>query len=312
MRRRKGGSIFLVDMDIDDEAARRARRALASGRFDAAESLLSSATDANERAYYAEALADWPGEPAFLERWTQINSNHAATVAAIQRLKWAWEARGGGYAGAVGADAWSEFARRLPDARNRLVAAAKRNTKDATVLPWLSWCARGLSEPELSTKAFAEAIRRQPTLRGAYSSALLSVSSQWFGSEDGAFEFAREHAFTAPHGIGAPCLVIEAHFYASESLRDEQNKSYWTQPAVRAEVEAAHQACTEQGFFGLNGLRSRHWLAYGLWKSGHFTAAAEHFQHLRVWNQWPWGGFRTGFNWLLNPFGRARKQSIRA
>lgn len=312
LTRRRGGSPFLVDLDIDDPPVAAARKALARGNPDPAEQLLRQTTEPNQRVYVCEALADWPGEPAFLTQWaTTRPSPDTAIITAIQRTKWAWEARGGGAGSSVGASAFQTFTTRLDEVKTRLLAAAKQSPRDASMMPWLMWCARGLGDPQLSDKAFAEAVKRQPTMRAAYSSALLTHSNKWFGSRDKMFSFAREHAASAPRESGAAVLVIEAHQYVFEAfaLSNERRKTYWLDPSNKMEVTGANEAAKLSGLHGMNGIRNRHWLAYGLWRAGERAAAAEHFAHLgNTWNQWPWGGYRTGFNWLLNSFGRARKQ----
>lgn len=314
--RRRGGTVFLIDLDIDDPGAAAARDALRRGNFEPAQTLLRAAADPNERAYYAEALGDWPGEASFLRTWVdRTGSVDAFLVSAIQRIKWAWEARGGSEGAGVSAAAWREFAKRLPLARQSLLEALKRNPRDATACPWLMWCARGLGDRRLSEKALGEAVQRCPDLRSAYSSALLTVSDSWYGSQEEMFEFARRYGAPGGAAPGAPVLIIEAHYYAFEGLpvTDPHRKTYWARLAVRDDVIAANDACTRQGFHGMNGLRTRHWLAYGPWKCGEHAAAAAHFEAIGgTWNQWPWGGLRRGFNWLFNSFGRARRQCARA
>lgn len=312
LRRRRGGSEYLVDCDVDDAQTAVARAALERGNFAPAEGLLQQAVDPNQRAYVAEALADWPGEPPFLSHWAANNSSaDVALVRAIQRMKWAWEARGAGYAASVSEGAAMSFLQRLLIARDLLLDAAKRLSKDATAMPWLMWCARGLGDEDLSDKAFREAVRRQPTLRQAYSSALLTKAAKWFGTGPDCHEFARKHAASAPVGSCAAVLLVEAHEYTYEQMEpfSTQKGNYWMQASVVAEVCSANDLCGRSGLHGMNGIRVRHWLAYGLWRSGQNTTAAEHFRHIgRAWNERPWGGLRRGFNWLLNPFGKARRQ----
>lgn len=311
LRRRRGGSEFLIDCNIDDPLTASARVSISRGDFGPAEQLIKQTVEPNQRAYLAEALADWPGEPPFLAQWAGTGSPTAALVCAIQRMKWAWEARGGGYASTVSDKAVLSFFDRLPIARDALLDAARRNPGDATAMPWLMWCARGLGEEDLSDKSFREAMKRAPTLRQAYSSALLTKSGKWFGSAADCHEFARSCAAKAPAGSCASILLIEAHEYTYEQMEplSAHRKNYWTQPATVAEVVSANDACKRSGLFGMNGTRVRHWLAYGLWRCGQKQLAAEHFQQIgKIWNERPWGGMRKGFNWLFNQYGKARRQ----
>lgn len=312
LRRRKGGSIYLIDLDIDDPEAAAARRAVRRGRFDECERLLDRQTDMNDRASYAEAIADWPGEVPFLERWASGNSANARAVLAIQRIKRAWELRGGQWRPDM--KRYGAFQQALRAAREML-EASMRDPAGLVVAPWLMWCARGLGDPKLSKQAMDAVLTRQPGFRAAYSSALTTINQAWFGSCEQALEFAREHALSGQAGPGNAVLPIEAHTTTYGLLRfdDPSRKSFWQQPLIRQDVLSADELIRSRGAPGLSGVRTRHWLAYGLWQCGELARARAQFEHLgRTWNQWPWGGLRKGFNWLFNSYGRARRQCMKA
>jgi len=251
-----------------------------------------------------EALADWPGENGVCRDWhASTKSRIARAAAGVHRLKWAWEAQG-----REGGAAWHRVKARLPGVRDELVAIARQDRDDPTILPWLLWCMTGLHDEEAVTKVFAECRRRDPTVRAAYSAMTLSRTASWFGSNQECIEWAHEHALSAPRGHGIPAILIEAHWWCSQ-MTDE---SHWKQPRVQADVFAANEACNAEGYRGMNGVRTRHYLAFGLWKCGNYSAAKTHFRELgEVCNQWPWGGARFANRWL-NPFFKARKQCRKA
>lgn len=315
-KRRSSGSPYLVDCNLDNDDSRRARRALTKGDWHAAEDFVRSRPSPSERAWAVEALADWPGRSPAIQRWIgEQRTPIALAVAAVNDMKWAWEARGGRYANFVKSDQWRNFSERLQIVRTSLQAAWNADQKDASIAPWLIWCARGLSDSRMARTAFEQATRRAPSIRATYSSMLLSHASKWGGSDEECLDFARQTMASAPPECGAAVLVVEAHYYLYEQLTpmSEEYKAYWKSPMVRNEVLMADDVCLRSGLNGMNGVRNRHWLAYGLWKCGERLRAKAHFQELgRASNEWPWGGFIRGFNWLFNPYPYARRGCMRA
>lgn len=306
--RRRGGSPNVADMDADSRGARRARALLRGGKFAPLEEVVAGTTDPNERTYLAEALADWAGPAPWVERWRQHSAlPFARTVAGIWRIKHAWDFT-----------PWTrgevdlvKFGEQLKAAKAELIDAAKADPRCAAPFPWLMWIARGRRDEELYGQALAEGLRRSPATKLIYSSALYSESPHWFGSHERLTGFAHRHARTAPRGIGAPTLIVEAHLFADPQF-GQGSGGYWHQPTVRHDVIAAAKACDAEGYHGMNGVRTRYWLAFGLWKSAEFAAAAPHFRALgTVWNQVPWSGMRI-LNRLLNPYYKARKQCLAA
>lgn len=313
---RRGGSDYLVDCTIDDDTMRAARRALSRGDAGPAEAALSTTREPNARALLIESLGDWSGPAPFLERWASGSSSPGAAAAlAIQATKWAWRARGGGAAKYVRDAAANEFAVRLARARDLLLKAAKADPKDASMIPHLIWCSRGLGDDELGRKAESEGLRRAPSLRAVYSSMLLSHTPRWGGSDEQSVEYARNVANTAPPESGAAVLLVEARYYESEFMLSisVQGKAFWKRPEVRSDILTADEKCREGGLAGMNGIRNRHWLAYGLWRLGETRLARPHFEAIgNARNERPWAGLRRGFNWLFSPFGKARRVCLKA
>jgi len=312
---RSGGSEYLVDCNIDTQAARAARKAVSSGDFDAGEQFVREAVGVNERCYAIESLADWAGDPAWLREWEQRGGTIARAVTAIHRVKWAWEARGGGYAPTVSDGAVTEFGQRLSLARQSLVTALEKDRKEASVVPWMLWYARGSMEPGLADQAYAEGLRRAADLRALHSSRLLSLAPKWGGEVDAMFEFARRLAGSAPRASGAAVLTVQAHDFVFEQLppMSEHGKTYWLRPEVRSEVVEADTACRDAGLSEMNAVCVRNWLAYGLWRCGELALAKAHFEAIQAFpNSHPWLRYRRGFNWLFGPWRKARGQSLGA
>lgn len=293
-----------------------ARKALLRGDWASVEEYVRSRPNANERAYALEALGDWPGRHATLVKWKKERPGPISQAAtAVNEMKWAWEARGGGYASSVKDQEWQSFGERLKAARASLESAWASDSKDASLAPWLIWCSRGLGDREMGNRVFAEAVRRAPELRAVYSSMMLSHASKWGGSDEQSLAFAREVIAESPLAGGAAVCLVEAHEYVYEQIAPftDQKKAYWLAPQVRSDVVSADDVCARGGLTGMNGVRVRHWLAYGLWRVGEHGRAKVHFLELgKVPNDRPWGGFRRGFNWLLSPYPKARRVCLRA
>jgi hypothetical protein len=310
-RRRSGGSEFLIDAGIDDQPAVLARAALQRDEFATIESFLAEAVDPNERQCRAEAVADWSDRSESLMAWLgQQPSANALAVNGINSLKWAWKARGGGSGATVSQEAAKEFASRLQEARELLLQSMRADARSVIAVPWLIAYARGAGDTELGDKALAEGKKRCPTLRAMYSSMLVNQLPRWFGTSEGAFDFARRVAHATPPSCGAAVVILEAHYWEA----DHQPPSYWLQPSVVDEVlTTARLLETNTDFAGLSGIRLRQWLAFSLWRCGHPKLAKPHFEVIRsVPDDRPWFGMRRGFNWLFSPFRKARRECLSA
>lgn len=312
--RRSGGSEFGVDCDLDDEPMRRARKALRRGNAQFADELYKTCKNANERAYILEGLADWTGDAEHLHEWKQRSSSPAAAKAvALQRLKWAWEARGASAGDLVGDGQAASFLSRLPVARDAILECLHADRRDASLVPWLMACARGLEDLNLASRAMAECLKRSPDLRAAYSSMLLVLTPKWLGSHDAMFDFARETCAQAPAESGASVVLVEAHYYTAEELDPfgPDVANYWRKPEVVSDVLVANERCSLSGFVGMPGIRLRQWLAYALWRSGQFQQARVHFEQIgSVSNYYPWRCMRL--SWLFGRFGKARRECMRS
>ncbi|MFA6046489.1 MAG: hypothetical protein WC718_16005 [Phycisphaerales bacterium] len=309
---RFGGAPFLVDLNVDNDSSRAARASLNRGMYDALHQYLASATTPNARLFAIESLADWPGDAPRLKAWFDAEPNGPALSAwAIQRIKWAWEARGGGYANSVGDVAAQTFFQRLNTAKELLVRAVNQSKADATVLPWVIWLSRAKGDSAMGTSAFDAGVKRVPALRALYSSMLLSHSSKWGGSDEEMFQFARHWTSQGASAV----LLIEAHYLACEQLElfSDARKGYWLRPDVLSDVLEADQSCQAECQMGMNGIYVRNWLAYALWKCAQPAKAKPHFQAIgKGANERPWRPVRRGFNWLFSPWSKARKQALRA
>jgi hypothetical protein len=312
---RTKGTDFLVDCNVDSSDAAVARRALTRGDYDAVELFLESTTDPNERFYAFEAIADWPHDFSGIEKWAMSRASaHAVLCSGIHGVKSAWSSCGGRIESATPAQA-REFVNRLTHAAQLLSAAMKDDRSDATMFPWLIWAARSLGERELVEQTFDLALKRGPALRALYSSMLISRTEKWGGSRERSLEFAREHARSAPRGVGVEVLPVEAHVYATEHLESgsSEHRRYWESDDVTRDLIEADDACGAGPPDSMNSLRNRHWLAFALWSAGQVDRARAHLEEIgEVPNFMPWRPARGMFAKHKGPFRAARKECLEA
>lgn len=303
-QRRRGGLVNLLYLEIDDQPAREIRAALPKGRFDVAEQAIARQKDSNERLYYLEAAADWHDDAPFLREWAASGSATGRLAAAIHALKRSWNHSNWTH----GPKDQERFFAELRAANGELTAIAKASPRDATPFYWMIWAARALWQAERARALYAEAVRRDPTLLASHVAGLWTDAPQWFGSEDKALELARHVAATAPKGLGANMLIVEAHWHAAGLSRGER----WTRPEVRDEVLAADERDRQSPATGINRMRSHQWFAYGLWAIGQPALAKDRFAAIgKASNEHPWSRARFGLDIIYSPYRKARKASRR-
>ena len=303
-RRRRGGQISLVYLEIDDGPARELRAALAKRRYDVAEQTLARQSDPNERMYYLEAAADWKDEAGFLHDWAASGSINGRIAAAICGLKQAWNHSTWTH----GPSDLVRFRAELELAKDELMAIAKSSPRDASFFYWLIWAARGLYDATLARKLYDEAVRRDPTVLANHVAALWSESSSWFGSEQAMMELAHRVADTGPRGIGADMLVAEAHWVAAGQVPGPK----WHAHEVREAILAADARDRASPAKGINLMRSHQWFAFTLWAIGEPAKARDRFDAIgAAWNELPWHGLRFGLEALFGKYRKARKASGR-
>ena len=301
--KRRNGTPNLEYFYLDTDEARNLRQNLKAKRFQEVDSFLNTQTDTNEKMYYLEAAADWNSTPVFLQSWFSTQSQPARTVAVIHRAKCAWNFSSWTY----GSSDLSKFQSEIAACKEQFEHLANFDTKDASCYYWAIWIARALYQPELARKLFEESLARNPENKANAVNSLYTESGSWFGSPETLIEYTRSLVPRLPRTIGASSLLIEAHY-----LNAFGNESVWSMPDTRNDIIEANDCCLQEGFQGINGHRTRHWLAWGLTKIGEYQRAKPHFESLvgdppAV----PWGSMRFGLDRIFNNYRKARKQSLK-
>ncbi|MBL0868991.1 MAG: hypothetical protein IBJ18_00250 [Phycisphaerales bacterium] len=278
------------------------------------ESFVTACPNVNERCHAIESLGDWAEDDDDVETWLKIHPGpHSLLANGIYKAKWAWAARGTSVASRVNATAWETFHQRLDVAKSFLLEAMKRDPSEAIPVPWLIWMALGLGDDDLLQRSFVEGVRRQPTLRAIYAAMIIAKSVRWGGSPGDQLDFVREWAPKAPSSSGVAALIVLAHDMTWEDGDLSNNaKAYWLQSSVVSEIVLADETCRSLPLEGTHGTYIRQFLAYGLWRCGQFSLAKPHFQAIgNGFNERPWFRFKRGFNWLLGPLRKARRECLR-
>lgn len=304
-RRRRGGLVNLLYLELDDKVAIELRTSLAKRRFDVAEQTIARQRDPNERMYYLEAASDWSSEAEFLREWAASGSQTARLAVAIHGLKRAWNhsiwTRGP-------ADI-ERFSTEVRAAKSELMSIAKASGRDASFFFWISWAARSLRDAELASKLYDEAVRRDPTVLANHVAAVYNESSAWFGSDDSMMELAHRISQSAPRGIGADMLIVEGHWLAAGDSRSAR----WKRPEVHEEILAADERDRQSPATGINLMRANQWFAYGLWAVGEPRLAKQRFVAIgKASNELPWSGLRFGLDAIFGDFKKARKACMRS
>tara|TARA_R110002072_G_scaffold42064_20_gene118673 strand:- start:105014 stop:105910 length:897 start_codon:yes stop_codon:yes gene_type:complete len=289
---------------IDNEQAKTLRNNLLNGRHQEAENFLNTLTDTNDRHYYFEAAADWNKTPAKVQEWFTSQSRPAQIASTIHRTKQAWNYSDWTY----GSKDPEKFRSEINACNEQFTLLATLNPRDASFYYWRIWIARALYRADLSRELFDEALSREPGCKANASNSLFTESSWWFGSPNGLAEHARSLIPRLPAKIGAHTLLIEAH-----KLNSTSSPEVWLDPGVKGDIIEANDQCIREGFQGVNGQRSRHWLAWGLSKIHEYQRAAEHFEVL-LGNApaEPWGSMRFGLDRIFSSYKSAKKKSIGA
>jgi hypothetical protein len=309
---RWSGSAVAYDSGADNAFTRALRREIKRRGFEVIPGALAMARNHDELAYIAEACADWDGRPEWLERGgaAQPDRPEMLLIRGMHSVKWAWQARGGGWV----PKHYGLFQQRLIEAEQDLYAAAEARPDDSTPWAWLIYAGKGRQhEKEALLALFKEAIRRAPYHRAAHSILCDAFTPKWGGSAAKLHEFATKASARAPAGSPMHAVVAEAHLeLAHDVARETEDKRafdrYLHQPHVQADLRRANARAFRIGDFrpGWETPRARAFFAYTLWKAGLRPEAAEHLRI--IGRRSPWGVFQPNLPGMKDSLRAARRQ----
>jgi len=180
---------------LEEEAAslRKSKQAYASGRWKL-DTFYRSFSELSRGKLKENAYKERIG---LLEEWIKTRPNDIASKVALAGLyqKYAWFARGGGYANTVSDEGWKLMAERNKTALGILTELRGRPQRDPRMYYLLLQIAKDESfEKDKYAEIFDASVKEFPTYRSSYFAKVLDLQPRW-GGEDGEWEgFAKETA----------------------------------------------------------------------------------------------------------------------
>jgi hypothetical protein len=243
-----------IDPAQGDPRGQRLRAELAAGNWPAANQLLGSVSDPDDRHFYIDLCSDWPGRPEWIDQWVAGDPGGATPllVRGTHAIFWAWEARGSARAEHTKQEAFELYWQRLQFAETNLGEAAARAPADPTPWAYLVTSCRGLQLGlEELRRRFQQAVGRYPWHRAAHLQMLQGLSDKWGGSHLLMFNYAREISAQAPPGSSLPVLVAAAHIERWLALDGDEQVRYFKRPEIAAEIHAAADRSVRHSAFRL-------------------------------------------------------------
>jgi hypothetical protein len=161
--------------------------------------------------------------------------------------RFAWIARGGGYADKVTPEAWKDFKEKLAVAETAYRKAWSLNPHDVRIPNQMIEMAVSQEKPRPEMELwFQRAMQLDTNNYDACLAKLRYLKPEWYGSRDEMLAFGRECVATN-WGGRVPFTLVEAHRACAASLPRQEARAYWHQPDVWADVQSAYEK-----FFQMN------------------------------------------------------------
>lgn len=155
-------------------------------------------------------------------------------------IKYAWEARGSGFAGTVTGEGWRLFRDRLTEAERALTKAWEMDPTDGRVPASMITVHLGLhGEREPMEAWFDKAMQADPDNYEACENKLHFLLPRWHGSHEEMVEFGRQCLQEQSWLRNLPYVLIKAHLDISKEVSDPE--AYLGQPHVWRDVKAGHE-----------------------------------------------------------------------
>jgi hypothetical protein len=238
----------------EERATRILKELIYSDDWKQAHEFLLNVEGVELRGWYCAALnvglKEW-SDRDYLDTWVGAvgqGSSIPHLFRGINRLYWAWEARGSGLGETVTDERAELFVQRLALAQADFQQALQVDPLDPAPLGWLIAIAKGagLALAEIAT-LYARS-RQVAPLHVPNAVAMLSaLNAKWQGSHEQMFAFARERGGEAPEGHLLHGLIADAHIERwLHYLIDEDEQAaaaYFKGREVREELEIAFERC---------------------------------------------------------------------
>jgi hypothetical protein len=162
--------------------------------------------------------------------------------------RFAWIARGGGYADKVTPDAWKTFKEKLAVAESAFRKAWSLNPKDVRIPTEMIEMAVSQQKDRAEMELwFQRGMQLNTNNYEACTKKLRYLLPQWYGSRDEMLAFGRECVASQKWGGRVPLILVDAHYDYAEFLNEQDRAAYWRQPEVWPDIQSAYDK-----FFQLN------------------------------------------------------------
>jgi tetratricopeptide (TPR) repeat protein len=256
--------------------------------------------DTDGRSLLSQAYQELYGNPdakyafetwlSYFEDWLEYNpSSHFANASiGMFYIRYAWNARGTGWANTVTEEGSRLYQERLLRAHEHLENAYMLDPSDPVVPAYLIKTARGLRlEYEEMEKQFQRAIQADISEYRAYYEKLVYLMPKWYGSERQMFFFAREVVKNAPPDSLVPLVLANAHW--EMYFRSKNQSAYFKQSEVWEELKPVYNLLCQR----FPNSKERHnWFAVTAYLAGDYETARKELTIIQDdWLEQAWGDF---------------------
>jgi hypothetical protein len=157
-------------------------------------------------------------------------------------IKYAWEARGIGFADTVTEERWKKFHERIAQAREALDEAWQIMPGDTRTATLMLTVEKGIGgNREAMEKWFERAMKADGNNTDACMAKMDWLDPKWHGSREDLLAFGRSCRHTKNWRAGITLLAANAHLRVSKQLPPDQQREYFNSPEVRDEIEAVYE-----------------------------------------------------------------------
>jgi hypothetical protein len=167
-------------------------------------------------------------------------SSAVLTYQGVFYIRWAWDARGSGFANTVTQDGWQLFGQRLVMAETALEKAWEldpSNAEAATNMLTVE-LGQGKGRPRME-QWFKRALAADPDNMTACQHKLYYLEPKWHGSPEEMLEFGRECLKGGNWNAGFPFILVHAHEALSRYNRNDPD-AYFKQPGVWPDIKSVY------------------------------------------------------------------------
>jgi hypothetical protein len=198
----------------------------------------------------------------------------------VALVGYAWDARGGGWAGEVTDDGWKLFGQRLAQARAALTEAWELDATNSKAASEMITVCMGQSAPREEVNTwFTRAITADPGNYAACTKKMLVLEPKWGGSVPAMIQFAREltHISTDPRAVRIPLKLVEMYWGMASVDPLPMSEFFSAHPELWTDIQPVYEKYLQQ--VPESRFHRTRYALIAAW-SGHWDIAAAQFDKL--------------------------------